>query len=133
MSARGRTRTSDTRFRKPVLYPLSYAGGEVEETVSARRAHLKKTKPVLKAVPAVPNEPGHLSEKAMRLWEAVHPDFVLEHLEVEMLGSRWRASTAPPRHARSTARGSSSSTATAARSRTRCSPSSGTPALWPPR
>jgi hypothetical protein len=27
MSARGRTRTSDTRFRKPVLYPLSYAGG----------------------------------------------------------------------------------------------------------
>jgi hypothetical protein len=27
-SARGRTRTSDTRFRKPVLYPLSYAGGE---------------------------------------------------------------------------------------------------------
>jgi hypothetical protein len=28
MSARGRTRTSDTRFRKPVLYPLSYAGAE---------------------------------------------------------------------------------------------------------
>ena len=26
-SALGRTRTSDTRFRKPVLYPLSYEGG----------------------------------------------------------------------------------------------------------
>ncbi len=25
-SALGRTRTSDTRFRKPVLYPLSYEG-----------------------------------------------------------------------------------------------------------
>jgi hypothetical protein len=25
-SAPGRTRTSDTRFRKPVLYPLSYEG-----------------------------------------------------------------------------------------------------------
>ena len=25
--ALGRTRTSDTRFRKPVLYPLSYEGG----------------------------------------------------------------------------------------------------------
>ena len=24
--APGRTRTSDTRFRKPVLYPLSYGG-----------------------------------------------------------------------------------------------------------
>jgi hypothetical protein len=27
-SARGRIRTCDTRFRKPVLYPLSYAGRE---------------------------------------------------------------------------------------------------------
>ena len=26
VSALGRTRTSDTRFRKPVLYPLSYEG-----------------------------------------------------------------------------------------------------------
>jgi hypothetical protein len=25
--APGRNRTSDTRFRKPVLYPLSYEGG----------------------------------------------------------------------------------------------------------
>ncbi len=25
--APGRTRTSDTRFRKPLLYPLSYEGG----------------------------------------------------------------------------------------------------------
>jgi hypothetical protein len=32
VSAPGRTRTSDTRFRKPVLYPLSYRGGEVAET-----------------------------------------------------------------------------------------------------
>jgi hypothetical protein len=27
LRAPGRTRTSDTRFRKPVLYPLSYGGG----------------------------------------------------------------------------------------------------------
>ena len=27
MSAPGGTRTHDTRFRKPVLYPLSYRGG----------------------------------------------------------------------------------------------------------
>ena len=26
LGALGRTRTSDTRFRKPVLYPLSYEG-----------------------------------------------------------------------------------------------------------
>jgi hypothetical protein len=28
LSAPGRTRTCDTRFRKPLLYPLSYRGGE---------------------------------------------------------------------------------------------------------
>jgi hypothetical protein len=27
--APGRTRTSDTRFRKPLLYPLSYEGRKV--------------------------------------------------------------------------------------------------------
>lgn len=29
MRALGRNRTCDTRFRKPVLYPLSYEGGVV--------------------------------------------------------------------------------------------------------
>jgi hypothetical protein len=28
LGAPGRTRTSDTRFRKPVLYPLSYGGAK---------------------------------------------------------------------------------------------------------
>ncbi len=28
-SAPGMTRTCDTRFRKPLLYPLSYGGGDV--------------------------------------------------------------------------------------------------------
>jgi len=35
--ARGRTRTSDTRFRKPVLYPLSYAGAGTKGTAPVFR------------------------------------------------------------------------------------------------
>jgi hypothetical protein len=30
VSAPGRNRTCDTRFRKPLLYPLSYEGGAAE-------------------------------------------------------------------------------------------------------
>ena len=30
----GRTRTCDTRFRKPVLYPLSYGADDAEDTRS---------------------------------------------------------------------------------------------------
>ncbi len=33
-SALGRTRTSDTRFRKPVLYPLSYEGKKGQKSWS---------------------------------------------------------------------------------------------------
>ena len=32
LSALGRNRTCDTRFRKPVLYPLSYEGGALQKT-----------------------------------------------------------------------------------------------------
>lgn len=32
MSAPGRTRTCDTRFRKPLLYPLSYEGAIAQVT-----------------------------------------------------------------------------------------------------
>lgn len=51
MSAPGRIRTCDTRFRRAVLYPLSYEGGDREESRPStalrrsRRQHMWRSYP----------------------------------------------------------------------------------------
>ena len=51
--APGRNRTCDTRFRKPVLYPLSYEGNEGR----GREAHCKKYGAVRRR--STPTRPGN--------------------------------------------------------------------------
>ena len=47
--APGRIRTCDTRFRRAVLYPLSYEGGDLSENVSEINAQMRRASDVFPA------------------------------------------------------------------------------------